>query len=260
MKLGFNTVRTPSWWSVLRTLISQMLGRSRQVIQSYRTDRLSYVDLCQDLRLLIRKEDPLLIDVGANAGQTIRIFKRLFERPVIHAFEPNRALVETQLGPAFGKDKNLVLNAAGLGAEEGMLTLYEFEKDEMNSFLPIECVERNPYAHEAVVASSEAPVWTFDQYVREHGLGRIDLLKIDTQGYDLQVLIGAEAQLAAGNVAFVMLEINFIPLYQGQPTFGALDAFLRKHGYSLVDLYEKVWVDNRIAWCNGLYQGPAARA
>jgi FkbM family methyltransferase len=254
MKLSPNAVRIPSPWFVLRSLVSQVLGRSNQIIQSYRKDRISHVDLEQDIRLLIPKKNPLLIDVGANTGQTIHMFKRLFERPVIHAFEPNRSLVDGQLTAAFGQDKNVTLNAAGLGAKEGTLTLHRFEKDQMSSFLPMERGERNPYADEAVVASSEVPVWTLDQYAKKHGMEKIDLLKIDTQGYDLQVLLGAEDQLAAGNVGLVMLEINFIPLYVGQPAFGDLDAFLRKRGYALVDLYEKIWVENRIGWCNGLYQ------
>lgn len=55
-------------------------------------------------------------------------------------------------------------------------------------------------------------------------------------------------------LSFIMLEINFIPLYVGQPAFFELDAFLNKRGYALVELYEKIWIENRLAWCNGLYQ------
>ncbi|MBB5030469.1 FkbM family methyltransferase [Prosthecobacter vanneervenii] len=239
---------------MLRCLISQLLGRSNQVLQSYRKDRISHVELELDLPLLLTKKNPLLIDVGANAGQTISMFKRVFDQPVIHAFEPNKTLVETRLAKDYGHNKNIVLNAAGLGAEPGVLKLNHFEKDQMCSFLPLDNGQLNPYAGEAVVSSSEVPVWTLDQYAHKHSLGEIDLLKIDTQGYDLQVLLGAEGLLAAGRVNFIMLEINFIPLYVGQPEFFELDSFLSKRGYALVDLYEKIWVENRIGWCNGLYQ------
>nr|WP_246437564.1 FkbM family methyltransferase [Prosthecobacter vanneervenii] len=238
----------------MRCLISQLLGRSNQVLQSYRKDRISHVELELDLPLLLTKKNPLLIDVGANAGQTISMFKRVFDQPVIHAFEPNKTLVETRLAKDYGHNKNIVLNAAGLGAEPGVLKLNHFEKDQMCSFLPLDNGQLNPYAGEAVVSSSEVPVWTLDQYAHKHSLGEIDLLKIDTQGYDLQVLLGAEGLLAAGRVNFIMLEINFIPLYVGQPEFFELDSFLSKRGYALVDLYEKIWVENRIGWCNGLYQ------
>lgn len=254
MKLSPNAIRKPGPWFLLRCILSQLLGRSNQVIQSYRKDRVSHVELEQDLPLLLTKKKPLLIDVGANAGQTISMFKRVFDQPTIHAFEPNKTLVETQLATAFGQDKNIILNAAGLGAEEGVLKLNHFEQDQMCSFLPLDNGQRNPYAGEAVVNSSEVPVWTLDEYAKKHSLGAIDLLKIDTQGYDLQVLKGADALLTAGKVSFIMLEINFIPLYVGQPAFFELDAFLNKRGYALVDLYEKIWVENRLAWCNGLYQ------
>lgn len=254
MKLSPNAIRKPGPWFLLRCIISHLLGRSNQVIQAYRKDRIAHVELEQDLPLLINKKKPLLIDVGANVGQTISMFKRAFEQPTIHAFEPNKTLVDTKLAAAYGQDKNIVLNAAGLGAEEGVLKLNHFDQDQMCSFLPMDNSQRNPYAGEAVVNSSEVPVWTLDEYAKKHSLGAIDLLKIDTQGYDLQVLKGADALLTAGKVSFIMLEINFIPHYVGQAAFFELDAFLNKRGYALVDLYEKIWIENRLAWCNGLYQ------
>jgi FkbM family methyltransferase len=235
-------------------LISQILGRSNQVIQTYRKDRISHVDMEQDLRLLIPGERPLLLDVGANKGQTIAMFKRVLGRPKIHAFEPNQSLVRTVLTPAHGQNADVVLNAGALGAAEGSLTFHQCENDELSSFLPLQDDQQNPFKDRAVTADVTVPVWTLDQYVEKHQLPPIDLLKIDTQGYDLQVLHGARAQLTAGRIGLVMLEINFVPMYAGQPTFGEVDDFLRGHGYALVDMYEKIYQNNRLAWCTGLYQ------
>lgn len=239
---------------VLRCLASQIFGRSNQVIQTFRKDRISHWDLEQDLRLLISGEKPLLMDVGANKGQTIAMLQRVLGRPRIHAFEPNQSLVRAVLTPAHGANPDIVINAGALGAEEGRLSFHQCENDELSSFLPLQNDERNPFKDHAITSDASVPVWTLDQYAETHQLPPVDLLKIDTQGYDLQVLRGARGQLLAGRVRLVMLEINFVPMYAGQPTFGEVDDFLRAHGYALIDMYEKVYQDNRLAWCTGLYQ------
>jgi len=254
MKLTSHATHISSPWFVLRCLISMVLGRSNQVLQSYRKDRISHVNLEHDLRVLLPQTGPLMFDVGVNKGQTLAMFQRVFDMPVIHAFEPNKSLVEKVLFPAHAGSAKVVINAAALGAENGSLTFNECENNELSSFLPMESSEQNPFRDLAVSSSTTVPVWTVDGYVTEHALPQIDLLKTDTQGFDLQVLQGARQQLSAGRISLVMLEINFIPMYVGQPTFGQVDAFLREHGYALVDMYEKIYQNNRLAWCTGLYQ------
>lgn len=254
MKLSAHSSQEASPWFVLRCLLSRFLGRSNQVIRTHRRDRLSHVDLEQDLGLLVSNDRPLLLDVGANKGQTIAMFQRVFGRPVIHAFEPNKSLIEGVLTPAHGSNIDVVLNAGALGAEEGSLTFHQCENDELSSFLKLDSHEQNPFKDRVVSGSIPVPVWTLDQYAGDNKLGPVDLLKIDTQGYDLQVLQGGRRYLAEGRITFVMLEVNFVPMYEGQPTFGEVDVFLRGLGYALVDFYDKVYQNNQLGWCTGLYQ------
>lgn len=254
MRLSHQKIEPAAPGFVLRCLLSQALGRSNQIIRTQRRDQLSHLDLEQDLRLLIPSKAPLLVDVGANKGQTIEIFQRIFVSPVIHAFEPNKRLVEQTLSSKYGRNTNIVLNAAALGSESGSLTLNQNETDELSSFLEMQVDEQNPFKNQAVSTQVTVPVLTLDQYVAEKKLEQIDLLKIDTQGFDLQVLKGASEKLASGQIKFVMMEVNFVPMYDGQPSFGDVDLFLREHGYALVDMYEKIYQNNRLAWCTGVYQ------
>lgn len=57
----------------------------------------------------------------------------------------------------------------------------------------------------------------------------IDFLKMDIQGGELAVLMGAPRQLA--RCAVVQLEVSFVPLYEGQPTFGEIDVWMRAQGF-----------------------------
>jgi len=62
-------------------------------------------------------------------------------------------------------------------------------------------------------------------------LGRVDLLKLDVQGAELSVLRGAERVLK--DVLVVQAEVEFVPLYAGQPLFADVDAYLRSQGFML---------------------------
>jgi FkbM family methyltransferase len=76
-----------------------------------------------------------------------------------------------------------------------------------------------------------------DDYVEQHGIPFVDFLKIDTDGHDIEVLLGAEKMLTSRRVLGVVLETHFHgPLHYGADTFANADLFLRSHGYSLYDL------------------------
>jgi FkbM family methyltransferase len=57
----------------------------------------------------------------------------------------------------------------------------------------------------------------------------VDFLKLDVQGYELEILRHASETLKAATIIHV--ECNFLPLYVGQPLFTDVDAFLRSRGF-----------------------------
>ena len=72
---------------------------------------------------------------------------------------------------------------------------------------------------------------TLDEWRAANGGERVDVVKIDTQGSELQVLEGAADALAT--VRAVEVEVEFNPLYEGVCLFGDIDRFLRSHGFVL---------------------------
>jgi Methyltransferase FkbM domain len=78
----------------------------------------------------------------------------------------------------------------------------------------------------AVVAGTPVTVTTLDEYCAANGIERIDLLENDTQGYELEVLRGAESLMAAGRIRLVYLELIFSEMYEGLPPFDLVYRFL----------------------------------
>jgi hypothetical protein len=77
---------------------------------------------------------------------------------------------------------------------------------------------------------------TLAAWAREAGVEAVDVLKLDVQGAELDILRGAGALL--DGVRALDLEVEFAPLYRGQPLFADVDAYLRERGFSLWRLRE----------------------
>lgn len=87
-----------------------------------------------------------------------------------------------------------------------------------------------------------------------------DILKLDVQGYELEVLKGAEKTLQ--KVGVVQCEVEFNPLYENQPLFPAIDGFLRERGFELYDLRNLHYLSGQLYWADAFYlrPGDSARA
>jgi len=81
----------------------------------------------------------------------------------------------------------------------------------------------------------------------------VDLLKIDTQGFDFEVLLGGEKSFERGAIKNVLIELNFVRMYEGQGATIDIIEFLGKHEVHLIDYYEKVRQNNTLAWCTALF-------
>lgn len=81
----------------------------------------------------------------------------------------------------------------------------------------------------------ELETTTLEEFCRQEGIQTIDFLQIDVQGAELQVLQGA-TQFLQQSVLGLQLEVEFAPIYLGQPLFADLDSYLRARDFTLFDL------------------------
>lgn len=163
--------------------------------------------LAQKLEELRTPGKPLcVLDVGANKGQFATLLLAGLTGPVcIHCFEPARRTFEL-LSERFQTDPRFVLNNFALGSRSGTTSLHY---DEPGSGLA--SVYRRRLDHQPGIRfthSEEVAVRTVDEYCAERGIGRIELLKIDAEGHELEVLNGAERSLVQRKIKMVSFEFG----------------------------------------------------
>jgi FkbM family methyltransferase len=148
----------------------------------------------------------LIFDVGSNKGQFLdRVFADLpAEQCRVHCFEP----AAYTFGLLTEKTKTIpgvVLNNLALGDEPGERELFYHKPGAGTASLT-----RRRLDHLGITQSQSETVRveTIDRYCREKGVERIDLLKLDVEGHELEVLRGASETLAQNRVRLVTFEFG----------------------------------------------------
>src|SRR5262249_16340388 len=143
------------------------------------------------------------------------------------------------------------LNNLALGSKQGRQIFFENTERVMSSFLPL-----GPDGWGQVTNRREVDVSTVERYCMQHEVQFIDLLKSDTQGFDLEVLKGAQGLLNARKIRLIYLEIIFQKLYEGIPRPDEIYRFISDHGFELVSFYKFYYVNGRAGWTDALFIQP----
>ncbi len=139
-----------------------------------------------------------------------------------------------RLDAAQGPDGRTRYVPTALGATDGIATLHVAREPACSSMFPPDplAVHARPgLAIIQTVHSVEVPVARLDTWAVANGESRVDAMKLDVQGAELEVLHGAGTLLPG--MRLLDLEVTFTPMYSGQALFGDIDAFLRAAGFSL---------------------------
>jgi FkbM family methyltransferase len=213
-------------------------------------------------RLLQHVERPVIFDVGANVGQTLERYASTVRDARIHSFEPfpdsyrHPAAVAAARPPA-------VAHQLALGAARGEATFHVNPQFHTRNSLLTRPAEGRRYYRKG----SELPetltvtVDTLDDVCAREGIDRINLLKLDVQGAELQVLRGGERLLAQEAVDIIFMEVMFVPHYENGPLFHEVHAELRGRGYSLYNIFDLISATNgQLRYANALFVSDSLRS
>jgi FkbM family methyltransferase len=210
-------------------------------------------DLARDLSLVMGpRRSAVCVDAGAHDGHFVDFLLESLNEPMVHAFEPAPGPF-ARLKSRHGKTPGITLVNAGLGRQPGRIEFNIYDNQTLNSFLPMLPAGASTLGDAKLVETLSVPVFSLDSYAASSDIAHIDLLKIDTQGYELQILEGAGRLLSEGKVGTVLVEINFAPLYERQVWAHEVIGFLHDRGLHLVDFYEKCRLNPLLGWCTALF-------
>jgi FkbM family methyltransferase len=177
----------------------------------------------------------VMVDIGARGGLPPR-WRPLQDSLQIIGFEPDENECR-RLNAAAGSGR--VCYPVALAGSKGRRTLYLTRDRDCCSIIEPDTALLNRFRSPEdfdVTGKLEIPCDTLDNIVAANNIASIDLIKIDTQGAEMEILRGAEKTLAQSFVFGVEVEVEFSRLYRGQPLFNDVDAFLRGAGYTLFDI------------------------
>jgi FkbM family methyltransferase len=185
------------------------------------------------------EHDIIFFDVGANLGQTIKKMLANYPDAKIYAFEPSKMCFES-LKTNFN-NSNVSLNNLAMGSCCGNLEFNEYSWSDLNSLL------KRAYGRAKILETYLVEVVTIDEFSKNNAIPYINLLKTDTEGYELNVLKGASLMMEQNRIQFVYVEIFFNENYIGQSSFGDIYNFLLENRFELVRFYDVVYTAEGLA-------------
>jgi len=167
-----------------------------------------------------RRDHLTVLDVGASNGQFALFAEGRFPAAQILSFEPLKEPAST-LRRVTGD--RVRVETVALGSAAGLAEINVSGRDDSSSLLPIGERQVREFPGTARQSTATIEVSTLDSAVNG-SVARPCLLKIDVQGFELEVLKGAHEVL--GQVDEALVECSFVELYEGQALADEVIAFM----------------------------------
>ncbi|MDQ3728656.1 MAG: FkbM family methyltransferase [Actinomycetota bacterium] len=172
-----------------------------------------------------------VVDVGAGRGQFALVARRRYPSASLHCFEP-LAHAREKLAAVVGEAR---VHAVALGSTNTPAHFHVSEKGDSSSLLPITDRQVETFPGTGEVGQIVVNRARLDEIIAPQALARPSLLKIDVQGYELEVLQGTEHVIHLIDDVFV--ECSFEELYAGQPLADEVVCYLRAKGFELAGVF-----------------------
>jgi len=204
---------------VLNVDISDYIGHT--VFFGLNTDLQKLFDLC--------RSDGIVFDIGVNIGWTAMNMSKICSSGQVYGFEPDSnnfiaCSKNLELNPNI---HNLFISKVALGDQDAMVKMVISEPTNLGG---------NRVGETSINAGdADVAMTTLDSFFANHSLARLDLVKIDTEGYELRILQGGVTTLSSFHpVLFV--EVNDSNLRRNGDSARSLIEFLHEIGYiNIVD-------------------------
>lgn len=176
------------------------------------------------------EENAVFFDIGVNQGQTAKKMKSVFPQAIIYGFEPSKICFK-YLTENVKIEKVFFYNKA-IGSSNSILEFNEY------SWSPLSSMLKRAYTSSKILETYNVDVITIDDFCKNNNISSINLLKTDTEGYELEVLKGASEMMNENKIQFVFVETFFNENFIGQASFGDIYNYLLSKNFGLVRFYD----------------------
>ena len=239
----------------LKTYISKIIGIFGYEVRRHSSTSSSVKEPFYHFRKLLEQPQPVIFDIGAYIGDTIKQFRSSFPESYIHAFEPFDESFSI-LKNRFQNREKLLLNNIALGDSPLSGTKMYITQNKGSSSLlqPIKDAnqfwEGNPLLTQKEV---EVDVTTIDSYCQKQNIKSIDILKIDVQGNEINVLKGAKQMLKEKRIKLIFTEISIAHNYKEQSEIEEIIKLLRENKYKIFNFFKMKHKKGRLIECDVLF-------
>ena len=182
----------------------------------------------QEIRQLIGRDNPTILEIGANIGQTTIEFLKAMPHAKIYCFEPDpRAITQFKRNI---NNPNVCLVESAIGSINGKTQFHQSNGDDNFKDWNQSGSIRKPKTHteewpwvkfDSVI---EVPILRLDDWMMLQGLSTIDFIWADTQGAEIDLIKGAINTLKI--TRFFYTEYSDVEWYEGQVTLQEIDDLL----------------------------------
>ncbi|MFC2132740.1 FkbM family methyltransferase [Bacteroidota bacterium] len=224
------------------------------------------------IKYLLKTERPIIFDVGANNGSSAKEFKQWWPKAIIHCFEPQKecwfdldVLENKYIDNSIVVNKYAVgnvpikeatfythdittgqsgLNKINLQSEDSIQLDKLKQKNDLNDL--------NKYKQSLNKERSVEIVRLYD-YMNQKNIENVNVLKIDTQGFEPEVLDGLGKRLS--DIDLVITELMFYDFYERSLSFSDIEKYLLPSGFNLYDIshISKNPMNGRTDWVDVIY-------
>ncbi|UHA73153.1 FkbM family methyltransferase [Paenibacillus sp. 481] len=184
------------------------------------------------IQLMQQHDISFVLDVGANIGQYALGLRNYGYEGMIVSFEPLENEFKQLHSTAQADEKWVCYNTA-LGNADTITELNVAGNSYSSSVLPMLKLHVDHAPESAYIGTQKAHMCRLDT-LRDQLLGNWHsiYMKVDVQGYELEVIKGALRTLPM--IKFIELELSLHPLYQGQPLFLEMRDYMHSLGYEFI--------------------------
>lgn len=176
-------------------------------------------------------EPATVIDVGANVGQFSVAVSKGFPNAALFPVEPDPSTADVlrkNVTPSVASN----ITVTAVGERVGTIEFQVNADSQVSSVLPLGDDRKQSFPSSSVQRTMSVPLTTLDALFGGRPLPSPVLLKIDVQGYEDKVIAGAAVFLQS--VRWVLMEVSFARLYEGEKDFPTMLALMAGHGFRFV--------------------------